>query len=143
MPKFDDADYRDAVTIRDRVLSLLADVANGSVGQRRVRSPYSCPLRYRALDSLPWQLDVWYGAVKLMRFEWSDQQRGELKAFLKPTDWVERLLRFGLPEDATPSRDHDLQESLDRIPDSAPQGQREHSPPKDRLRADSHPLCRA
>jgi hypothetical protein len=77
MPKFDDADYQEAVTIRDRVLSLLAGVANESGGKRRVRSPYSCPLRYRETEILPWQLEVWYGAVKLMRLDWSDDDRKE------------------------------------------------------------------
>jgi hypothetical protein len=97
MPEFDDADYRDAVTIRDRVLSLLTNGVNDIGVKRQVRSPYSCPLRYRKLDNLPWQLEVWLGAVKLMRFDWSDDDRKELKVFLKPTDWVDKLLQFGLP----------------------------------------------
>ena len=97
MPKFDAADYQDAVSIRDRVLSLLAGVANESGGKRRVSSPYSCPLRYRQAEILPWQLEVWYGAVQLMRLDWSDDDQKELKFLLKPTDWVKRLLQFGLP----------------------------------------------
>jgi hypothetical protein len=97
MQKFDDADYQEAITIRDRVLSLLACVASESGGERKVRSPYSCPLRYREAETLPWQLEVWYGAVKLMRLDWSDDDRKELKFLLRPTDWVQRLLQFGLP----------------------------------------------
>src|SRR5271154_2707044 len=97
MPNLDDADYQNAVTIRDRVLSVLACAVNESGGKRKVHSPYSCPLRYRETEILPWQLEVWYGAVKLMRFDWSDDDQKELKCFLKPTDWVQRLLQFGLP----------------------------------------------
>ena len=97
MPNFDDADYKDAVTIRDRILLLLSAVADESGERRRVRSPYSCPLRYKQFESLPWQLEVWFGAVRVMRFDWSDDGRKELKVFLKPKDWVQGLLQFGLP----------------------------------------------
>jgi hypothetical protein len=97
MTRFDDGDYADAVTIRDRVLSLLSDVAGESGERRQVRSPYSCPLRYKPVETLPWQLEVWFGAVRVMRFNWSDDGRKELQVFLKPKDWVQGLLQFGLP----------------------------------------------
>ena len=96
MQSFDDADYKDAVTIRDRVLLLLSPGAGESGESRLVRSPFSCSLRYKQFESLPWRLEVWYGAVRMLRFDWSDDGRKALEIFLKPKDWVQRLLQFGL-----------------------------------------------